>query len=219
MNVQTGMPIRESRRHRTFLPEPQGLARIGSQLLVSFRANAQLHMLDLATSRSRVWASTPGTAWGLTSSSSRVFAVCAFGPDEDRHLFEFDLEGRQLRDPIRCPDGTGSYLTHDGRDLYLSQWYEQRVFRLTRNGTFDQLFTARRGICGIAAVEGSLALLTTVDENTNDYHLERYDLAALEAGGSDVATIPFRARSLLWTGSEFLTNHRESGEIVAFALT
>jgi hypothetical protein len=219
MSVQTGMPIRESRRHRTFLPEPQGLSVMGSQLLVSFRANAQLHMLDLATSRSRVWASTPGTAWGLTSSPSRVFAVCPFGSDEDRYLFEFDLDGRQVRDPIRCPGGTGSYLAHDGRDLYLSQWYEQRVFRLTRNGTFEQLFISRRGICGIAAVEGSLMLLTTADENTNEYYLERYDLANLEAGGFDVATIPFRARSLLWTGSEFLTNHRESGEIVAFTLS
>ncbi len=219
MSVQTGAPIRESRRHRTFLPEPQGLALIGSQLLVSFRANAQIHTLDLATSRSRVWASTPGTAWGLTSSSSRVFAACPFGPDEDRHLFEFDLDGRQTREPIRCPDGTGSYLAHDGRDLYLSQWYEQRVFRVTRNGAFDQLFTAKRGICGIAAVEGSLMLLTTADEHTNDYYLERYDLTDPAADGFDVATIPFRARSLVWTGSEFLTNHRESGEIVAFTLT
>jgi hypothetical protein len=218
MGVQTCAPIRESRRHKTILPEPQGLASFGSQLLVSFRSNAQIHTLDIATSRCRVWASTPGTAWGLAASASRAYAVCPFGPDDDRHVIEFDVDGRQIRDPIRCPDGTGSYITHDGRDLYLSQWYEQRVFRMTRAGAFEQLFTARRGICGIAAVNGSLTLLTTNDEHSTDYYLERYDLAKPSAGGFDAATVPFRARSLLWTGAEFLTNHRESGEIVAFTL-
>lgn len=218
MDVQACAPIRESRRHRTILPEPQGLALLGSQLLVSFRSNAQIHTLELATSRCRVWASIPGTAWGLAASHSRAFAVCPFGPDEDRHVFEFDFDGRQCRDPIRCPNGTGSYITHDGSDLYLSQWYEQRVFRMTRHGVFEPLFNAERGICGIAAVDGSLTLLTTADEHSNEYFLERYDLADIAAGGSVVATLSFRARSLLWTGSEFLTNHRESGEIVAFAL-
>jgi hypothetical protein len=218
MSIKTCAPIRESRRRRTFLPEPQGLALFGSQLLVSFRANAQIHTLDLATSRCRVWASTPGTAWGLAASPSRVFAVCPFGPDEDRHLFEFDLDGRQIRDPKRCPDGTGSYISHDGCDLYLCQWYEQRVFRMTPAGTFEPLFTAKRGICGIAAVDRSLTLLTTADEHSTDYYLERYALDDLANGGFDVAAVPFRARSLLWTGSEFLTNHRESGEIVAFTL-
>jgi hypothetical protein len=218
MGIQTCAPIRESRRHKTILPEPQGLASFGSQLLVSFRSNAQIHTLDIATSRCRVWASTPGTAWGLAASASRGYAVCPFGPDDDRHVIEYDVDGRQTRDPIRCPDGTGSYITHDGRDLYLSQWYEQRVFRMTRAGAFEQLFTARRGICGIAAVNGSLTLLTTADEHSTDYYLERYDLTNPSAGGFDAAAVPFRARSLLWTGAEFLTNHRESGEIVAFTL-
>jgi hypothetical protein len=218
MGVQTCAPIRESQRHKTILPEPQGLASFGSRLLVSFRSNAQIHTLDLATSRCRVWTSIPGTAWGLAASASHAFAVCPFGPDEDRHLFEFDVEGNQSRDPIRCPNGIGSYITHDGRDLYLSQWYEQRIFMMTRSGTFEQLFTAKRGICGIAAVGGSLILLTTSDEHSTEYYLERYDPADPSRGGYDVATVPFRARSLLWTGSEFLTNHRESGEIVAFNL-
>jgi hypothetical protein len=218
MGVQACAPIRESRRHRTFLPEPQGLALFGSHLLVSFRANAQIHTLDLATSRGRVWASVPGTAWGLAASSSRAFAVCPFGPDEDRHVFEFDVDGQQSRPPIRCPDGTGSYIAHDGHELYLGQWYEQRVFRMTRGGTFEPLISAKRGVCGIAAVDGSLTLLTTLDEHTTDYYLERYDLANPAAGGSDIAMVPFRARSLLWTGSEFLTSHREAGEIVAFTL-
>jgi hypothetical protein len=218
MGIQTCAPIRVSRRHKTILPEPQGLAWFGAQLLVSFRSNAQIHTLELDTSCCRVWATTPGTAWGLAAAATRAFAVCPFGRDEDRHVFEFDVDGRQLRDPIRCPDGTGSYITHDGRDLYLCQWYARRVFRMTPAGAFEPLFTAKRGICGIAAVGGSLTLLTTDDEHSTDYFLERYDPANPRAGGDDLASVPIRARSLVWTGSEFLTSHREAGEIVAFTL-
>lgn len=219
MNMRSCAPIRELRRYKTSLPEPQGLAVLGPQLLVSFRPNRVIHTLDLAASRLGDWTTTPDTAIGLAASKDRVWAVCGYGPDEDRHVFEYDLDGRQLRDPVRCPDGTGSYVTYDGNDLYLSQWYNRRVFKSTGDSGFEPLLTAQRGICGIAAVDGSLTLLTTSDENTDDYFLERFDPSGAAAGGFDLAIVPFRARSLVWTGSEFLTNHREAGEIVAFSLT
>lgn len=217
MNMRSCGPVRELRRYKTSLPEPQGLAVLGRRLLVSFRPNRVIHTLDVAASRLEDWATTSETAIGIAASKDRVWAICAYGPDEDRHLFEFDVDGRQLRDPVRCPDGTASYVTYDGHDLYVSQWYNQRVFKVTDSG-FEPLLTAQRGICGIAAVDGSLTLLTTQDENSERYFLERFDLSEAAAGGYDLATVPFRARSLVWTGSEFLTNHREAGEIVAFSL-
>ena len=75
------------------------MAALGSQFLVSFRSNAQIHTLDLATSRCRVWASTSGTAWGLATSPGRAYAVCPYGPELDRHIFEFDVDGRQSLTP------------------------------------------------------------------------------------------------------------------------
>jgi len=217
MNMRSSAPIRELRRYKTSKPEPQGLALLGERLLVSFRPNRVIHALDIAASRLEDWTTTPETAIGIAASKVRVWAICGYGPDEDRHLFEFDVDGQQRRDPVRCPDGTGSYATYDGHDLYVSQWYNRRVFKAADSG-FEPLLTAQRGICGIAAVDGSLILLTTSDESTESYYLERFDLAGAAAGGFDLATVPFRARSLVWTGSEFLTNHREAGEIVAFSL-
>ena len=89
---------------------------------------------------------------------------------------------------------------------------------MTAARTFEPLFKAARGLCGIAADRGTLTLLTTSDEDSLDYSLERYDLSHPSGGCIDVATVPFRARSLAWTGSEYLTNHREAGEIVAFSI-
>ena len=219
MSARACNPIREQQRYRTIVGEPQGLAVLGPQILVSFRTSPFIHTLDLATSRLEEWRSTPAIAYGLAASSDRVWAVCGFGPEADRHVFEYDLHGRQLRDPIRCPDGIGSYISYAAGRLYLSQWYNQRVFELGVTGDFVPLLTPKRGICGIDASNGSLTVLTTPDEKSESYFLERYDLSNPLAGGADVATVPFRARSLAWTGSEYLTSHREADEIVAFTLT
>jgi hypothetical protein len=89
---------------------------------------------------------------------------------------------------------------------------------LTDARAFEPLFKAKRGICGIAADRRTLTLLTTADEDALEYHLERYDLSDPANGCVDVATVPFRARSLAWTGSEYVTNHREAGEIVTFSI-
>lgn len=219
MEMRACEPIRVRQRYKTLHPEPQGLAAFGPRIVVSFRENPRIFTLDLTSSRCDAWVTTPTAAWGLAAADDRVWAVCAYGPNNDRHVFEYDVAGIQRPGPIRCPDGTGSYIAHDGRDLFLSQWYEQRVFRLTGAREFEPLFKAKRGICGIAAVDGALTLLTTADEDSLDYFVERFDLSDPAGGCVDLATVPIRARSLAWTGSEYLTSHREAGEIVAFSLT
>ena len=216
MEMRARAPVRVRQRFKTMLPAPQGLAVAGPRVFVSFRENPRIFTLDLSSSRCDLWTIAPGPPWGLAASEDRLWAVCGYGPNADRHVVEFDATGNQCSSPTRCPDGTGSYIAFDGRDLFLSQWYEQRVFRLTEARAFEPLFKTTRGICGIAADSGMLTLLTTADEETLEYHLERYELSDPAGGSVDVAAVPFRARSLAWTGSEYLTNHREAGEIVAF---
>src|SRR4029077_20006298 len=97
-------------RFKTVRPEPQGLAVYGSRLLVSFRENPQIFTFDLSSSRCDVWATMPAAAWGLAAAADRAWAVCAYGPNSDRHVFEYDASGIQRPGPIRCPEGTGSYI-------------------------------------------------------------------------------------------------------------
>src|SRR5450755_696956 len=162
MEMRERAPIHVRQRYKTMLPLPQGLAVSGSRLFVSFRENPQIYTLDLSASRFELWTVAPSPPWGLAASEDRVWAVCGYGSDADRHVVEYDAAGNQRSSPTRCPDGTGSYIAFAGRDLFLSQWYEQRVFRLTDGArAFEPIFKATRGICGIASDRGTLTLLTT----------------------------------------------------------
>src|SRR5436190_160038 len=56
------------------------------------------------------------------------------GPEDDRYLRRY-FPGKGFSDErIACPDFTGSYLSFDGSDLYLSQWYNHRILKLDAAG-------------------------------------------------------------------------------------
>jgi hypothetical protein len=214
-------PVIEHRRTATQMTLPQGLACAGG-CWISFRGVPNVYRTDPRTSDLEKLCDVPGTAWGLAAHGDRIWAVSGTPPDDGRSVFAFDLQGRRAAEPHPCPQQTGSYLTHDGSSLFLSQWYEKRVFRMDDDGAFTQVATARRGICGIAAYEGKLALLNTDDEESNDYYITLIEksagASAATDAGVDIARVPFRGRSLVWTGGRFLTNHREQGEIVEFSV-
>jgi len=211
-------PVVERRRIHAVRREPQGLAARGTGFFISFRHDPHLYAFEPANSALDVLCELPGTAWGLASAADRVFAVCGSPPDDDRAIYSFDFEGRTLRDPIRCPDGTGSYIAHDGTSLFLSQWYEKKIFRGTLGGSPELLLTMPRGVCGIASVDGKLAVLNTDDEESTEYFLSIADPSRPHEPAVDVAKVPFHARSPLFTSGSFVTNHRERGEAVEFEL-
>lgn len=215
MPQQSPPTIVERRRDRTPMSEPQGLALRDGGYWISFRGVPTLYALDSATWSLREITPLTGTAWGLTAVGDGVVAVCGRAPEDARSIHRFDADGRETAAPAACPAETGSYLAFDGHDLYLSQWYERRIFRV-RDGTFEQVAQSPRGVCGIAAVDGRLAVLNTADEETTDYYLTFLDPNRPGAAPIDVARVPFAARSLIRTGNGYLTNHRERGEIVTF---
>jgi hypothetical protein len=213
---QSPAVIVERRRERAPMPEPQGLALRDDGYWITFRGVPMLYALDRATWSLTEIARLTGTAWGLVAIGDEVAAVCAREPDDCRSIHRFDAVGREIAAPVPCPSDTGSYLAYDGRELYVSQWYERRIFRLRDDGSFEQVARSPRGICGIAAVDGRLAVLNTADEETNEYFLTMLDPRDPAAKPLDVARVPFAARSLTRAGDGYLTNHRERGEIVTF---
>ena len=72
-----------------------------------------------------------------------------------------------------------------------------------------------RGVCGQCYSEGVFYLITTEDEEGNEYFLTRVS-ANGTTQSEDLARIPFAARALAFDGSKFWTNHREANQIVAF---
>jgi hypothetical protein len=71
-------------------------------------------------------------------------------------------------------------------------------------------------VCGQCYADGAFYVLTTDDEETNDYFLSRVRVNGAAPEIEDLARVPFAARALAHDGTRFWTNHREHNQIVAF---
>jgi hypothetical protein len=158
----------------------------------------------------------PGKPWGMTVLGDELRVVCGVGVDDDRVIKRFvPGHGFKTQDVIACPDATGSQLSFDGALLYLSQWYNRRILGLDERGNVVRTIEVPHQICGQCFTEGSFYLVTTDDEETDEYFLTRV-FANGAVRSEDLARIPFAARALAFDGTRFWTNHREANQIVAF---
>ena len=139
--------------------------------------------------------------------------------DEDHRVIRRFVPGHGFKSEgaIAAPDDTGSQLAYDGDRLYVSQFYNRRVLSLDERGTVGTVFGVPHDICGVVVVRGRFYLVTTDDEETNEYWLTSVDARGPGLKIEDLARIPFPARALAFDGTNFWTNHRAAGEIVAFA--
>jgi hypothetical protein len=65
----------------------------------------------------------PGIPWAAVSTNGSLCFTIGEGPGDDRYIRRFvSTSGFSQTDRIACPEFTGSYLSHDGDHLYLSQW-------------------------------------------------------------------------------------------------
>lgn len=212
--------IREIRRLASPVQLPQSLAFGGGRVWLGSRATHRIYELDPAdwqTIRSE-WP-VIGTPWGLAWLGEELRVVCSDGSDQDgaRMLLRFRPgQGFDAAFRFPCPDDSGSQLSFDGRAVYLSQWYRQRLVELDAACQVVREFPAPHQICGQTFARGAFHLVTTDDENTDEYWLTRLDP---QTGlTEDLARIPFAARALAHDGTHFWTNHRERHEIVCFEL-
>ena len=160
--------------------------------------------------------SAPGKPWGMASLGDELRVLCGETADDNRVIRRF-IPGHGFKSPgIPCPEDTGSQLGYDGQNLSVSQWYNKRILVLDRQGAVLRRFDSPHGICGQVVVEGAYYLLTTDDEESQDYFITRIEPKSAES--EDLARVPFAGRALAFDGTRFWTNHREKNEIVAFAL-
>jgi hypothetical protein len=159
----------------------------------------------------------PGMPWGITVVGDELRVICGEGEDDDRFIRRFvPGHGFKTHDALACPDKTGSQLSYDGAWLYVSQWYNKCILGLDETGAIVRRIDLPRGVCGQCFVAGHFYVITTEDEETEQYFLGRVS-ANGKAHYEDIARIPFAARALAFDGTRFWTNHREANEIVAFS--
>jgi len=161
------------------------------------------------------------------------------GLNDDRYIYRYEAN-KGFTKLCACPDLTGSYLSFDGENLYLSQWYEQRILKLDEKGNIVRNIDIGAEICGHVFADGAIYVLRgTENVPRPSYAAGRPTAARFKSGAKpgdeqwwiarvnpreeepevvDVAKVPFAARSLTFDGKTFWSNHRAANETVCFSL-
>ena len=209
--------ITELRRLDAHAPRPQSLAFDGHFLWTGSLETRSIYQIDPVHWTVKWQCQAPGLPWGMTVVGDELRVLCGEGPDDTRNIRRLiPGHGFDTRFILPCPGDTGSQLGWDGQHLHLSQWYKQRVLALGPDGQIERSIPAPRGICGQVIVGRALYLVTTADEETDDYYLTRLDLDQPNPTPVDIARIPFPARALAHDGQSFWTNHRAAHQTISF---
>jgi len=210
--------INEIERRVSPAPTPQALAWHNDELWFGSRDLRRIYRIDAKSWKVLDDVEAPGIPWAAVSAGDALWFTLGEGEDDDRYLRRY-LPGEGFADTPRipCPELTGSYLSYDGKNLYLSQWYNHRILKLESNGNIVSEIVIGAEISGHAFVDGLIYVLRGTEQNGGDWRLARLDPTEQKPTIRDVAKVPFQCRSLAFDGSHFWTNFREGDRIVRFA--
>lgn len=198
-------------------PGPVGLAVDGNTLWVGSGETYRIYGID----------AHQGTVFEETSAPAKPYGMCVVGdalrvivaePETDNRAIHRYVIGNDFKaDTVRCPSDTGSFLTYDGDAFFVSQRFDQQIVEIDGNGVVLRTIQTPRQVTGLTVVAGKIYCVTTIDTKSSDYRLHRVDARGENATWTELATIPFFARSLGFDGTRFWTHDRDKREIVAFA--
>jgi hypothetical protein len=219
MSTQTLPAISERKRLSSPAPTPQALAWHGGKLWMGSRDLRRIYAIDVKSWAVVEEVDAPGIPWAAVSTGEDLWFTIGEDPEDDRYLRRY-LPGKGFSetDRIACPEFTGSYLSFDGEQLYLSQWYKHRILKLDVKGNILREILIGAEICGHAFVDGLIYVLLGTEQGNEDWRIARLDPRDEESEIDDLALVPFACRSLTFDGENFWANHRAANEIVSFSL-
>jgi hypothetical protein len=211
--------VAEQQRLTSPAVTPQALAWDGKHLWMGSRDLRRIYAID-----SNEWTvvketEAPGIPWAAVAVNGSFHFTIGEGPDDDRYIRRFTpSDGFSGSDRIACPEFTGSYLSHDGEHLHLSQWYKHRILKLDPRGEILRVIDVGAEICGHVFVHGLIYLVRGAERPNEDWRIARLDPREKTPSVQDLASVPFACRSLTFDGERFWANHRAANEIVSFVL-
>ena len=211
--------IIEKRRFRSPAVTPQALAWDAKKKLLwmGSRDLRRVYAIDPIKWEVLQEVEPPGIPWAAVAINGEVRFTIGEGADDDRYVYRYTTD-RGFSKMFACPEFTGSYLSFDGSNLYLSQWYKQRILKFDENGNITGQINVGAEICGHAFVDGSIYVLRGKEQPNEEWRIARLDPQQETPGLKDIAVVPFASRSLTFDGTNFWSNHRAANEIVSFAL-
>ena len=211
--------IIEGGRFPSPAPAPQALAWDGNKLWMGSRDLRRIYVIDPKTWEVLDEKEPPGIPWAAVATNGTLRFTIGEGPNDDRYIRRFVPDvGFSEADKIACPEFTGSYLSYDGENLYLSQWYKHRILKLDANGNIVRVIDVDAEVSGHAFVDGMVYVLRGTEQNGESWSIARLNPREEKPEVKDIAIVPFACRSLTFDGTNFWSNHRAANEIVSFAL-
>jgi hypothetical protein len=211
--------IIEGGRFPSPAPAPQALAWQGDKLWMGSRDLRRIYVIDPKKWEVLQEKEPPGIPWAAVSTNGTLRFTIGEGPNDDRYIRRFVPDvGFSEADKIACPEFTGSYLSYDGENLYLSQWYKHRILKLDAGGNIVRVIHIGAEVSGHVFVGGMIYVLRGTEQNGESWTIARLDPREETPKVTDIANVPFGCRSLTFDGTNFWSNHRASNEIVSFAL-
>ncbi len=219
-NTASNLPVIIERERRTApTVTPQALALHQGNLWMGSRDLRRVYVIDPASWKVREEFEVPGIPWAAVSVGDALWFTLGEGAEDDRYLRHYlPGQGFSDREPIKCPDFTGSYLSYDGQYLYLSQWYKGLILRLDRDGKILHEFHLGMEICGHTIVDGIFYVLRGTEAGDESWRISRFDPSETNPNVVDLALVPFPCRSLAFAGTRFWSNHRAADQTVSFSL-
>ena len=202
---------------------PQMVAWGGQQLWMSSRDLGMLYRIEMGNGlKVAEEIDPPGVIWaGVATNDGWRFTI-GKGLNDDRYVYRYTAADGFTK-LFACPDFTGSYLSFDGRHLYLSQWYTGDIHQIDDSGSISSTINVGAEICGHTFADGSLYVLRgqenkNIPNKAEEWRIARLDPKEKTPKVEDLASIPFASRSLTFDGTNFWSNHRAANETIAFAL-
>ena len=200
-------------------PTPQALTWHGKELWMGSRDLRRVYRMERESWTVTEEREAPGIPWAAVSAGDALWFTLGEGPDDDRYLRRYHVgRGFSETERIACPDLTGSYLSYDGKHLYLSQWYKHRILKLDAKGNILREIAVHAEICGQVFVDELIYVLRGTEQGEGDWRIARLDPREDTPQIEELARVPFQCRSLAFDGKCLWTNHREADRIVSFEM-
>ena len=197
---------------------PQALTWDGNHLWMSSRDLGTLYKIDISRWKIVQEIDPPGTVWaGVSLGNGNMCFTIGKGLNDDRYIYRYTPE-TGFSKMFACPEFTGSYLSFDGKNLYLSQWYNKRVLKFDDQGNVSREIDVGAEICGHTFANGSLYVLRGQEQPNEDWRIARLNPQEEAPAVEDIAVVPFACRSLTFDGETFWSNYRAKDTIISFAL-
>ncbi len=211
--------IVEKRRLASPATTPQALAwdSRNRRLWMGSRDPRRIYAIDPENGTVLKQQEAPGIPWAAVTLNGELRFTIGEDPDDDRYIYRYTSE-EGFSKIFACPDFTGSYLSFDGNNLYLSQWYKKRVLKFDDKGNVIREIDVGGEICGHTFANGSLYVLRGQEQPNEDWRIARLNLEKEPLVVEDIAVIPFACRSLTFDGERFWSNYRAKDTIISFAL-